>query len=109
MAGNVIGDKEMQVINVLTRTLVNDSDNRSQDDINALARSWFCVVAELPPIEHYEAITAAFMKIIEQRSIIFENEEFILLKEKCDKRFEKYSDELKDSLVKYYLSSMFAE
>ena len=106
MSGDGKGDREIQVLRALTRTIIKDSDERHEEAVRVFTKSWLYAALELPEVAHYEAITYAYMKIISKKTNALDNEEFESLIQQCENRFGKYEV---DDLVKYYLSSEFAD
>ena len=104
MAGDGIGDNQIRLLKMLTKTVINDNGNRSIDAIRTFGMAWLYAALEIPEVEHYEKIAYAFMKIVDIKSGGVYDVEFISLMRQCDARFSKYDV---DSLVEYYLKSEF--
>ena len=53
MAGDGIGDNQIRLLKMLTKTVINDNGNRSIDAIRTFSVAWLYAALELPEVGYY--------------------------------------------------------
>ena len=53
MAGDGKGDKQLHLLKMLTKTVIDDNGNRSIDAIRTFGMAWLYAALELPEVGYY--------------------------------------------------------